>query len=97
MEKLTAKQRKGIYIAVADKIESRDDKYCFMCNLISEIGHVPKGEPMMDMFPEFNLMRDKPLNQPLWFYDSDYRDENVHTLNEERITIMLLCAEMCEP
>ena len=105
----TKKQRKEIYLEVAYIISEDIKSNNFVCNLIGNIIQSGGGEIEKFVnektFPEFLLFREKSNFYGAWlshYYmwsilgheDIDEKRKN-EIINEGKMTILLLCAEMC--
>ena len=95
MKPLTKKQRREIYLKVAERIASHVSAYgFFMCNMIAAISDTDKSE-VLNYFPEFALFKNDTPYIDIWFLNSEFATDKKK--NEGRITMLLFCAEMCKP
>lgn len=96
MKPLTKKQRREIYLKVAQKIDSDIEAYGhFMCNLISSCSGIDKDD-VLEIFPEFALFQNGTrLFGSIWFYSSQFSNDT--EANQVRVLILLMSAEMCKP
>lgn len=96
MKNLTAKQRREIYLKVANHLSTEPDLF-FLCGYLKsmithgDIVHNIEGNYYVgDGLPEFDSFQPTNGNTALWWIEEDDQCG-------VRITCMLLCAEMCNP
>lgn len=102
---LTAKERKAIYLAAAKFIIANMEKDNYICNVIGIeiLGWRNNSENSFDAyvneerFPEFFSFRDFQCGAWLTHsYIWDLVEAPRTVINENKLTILYLCAEMCK-
>lgn len=96
MKKLNKKQRREIYLKVAEKMMVKNNWWGLCYSLQEHINKnkEPDTNQIMELFPEFVLF--KPEGNEwgnAWWYNGINWDEAFYP----RLDCMLLCAEMCKP
>jgi hypothetical protein len=114
MKRLPKSIRKEIYltfITAREGYDAGDERFFICCYLKFMYRHYtdedpdnewyPDDEEIMDLFPEFALLRPKDISTGVWFIGDyepimtriDYRKEVIR-VNKERFTAMAFCAAM---
>ena len=109
MKQLTRKERREIYLNAAEKIADNLGDSNFVCNLISLQGKVAEingynCDITPSMFPELFLFKDfannawlsRPEDWGVGLNKEWYNKKVRIAVNENKLTVLFLCAEMCK-
>lgn len=95
MKKLSKKQRREIYLKVAEnRLQGIGSPYlcCQLRDAIDE-KETEVEERILPLFPEFMLFKN---TNGVWFHHEWKHGYRANNPNDERINCMLFCAEMCK-
>ena len=103
--KFSEAERKNIYLLVAEIIEKNPQNANFVCTVIERMTNILSGD-VENEFPELFLFREPKvhnafLTSPTLWGLSDKEQDWMNPLirqamNENKLTVLYLCAEMCE-